>query len=360
MTRREFFLATGGAAVAASQLNAQSASGYQPMGLNSYCLRALKWTDKQVLDYAAGLKLDGVFLQDSLDPDRERLEHLKEIGAYAKQLKLHLETGIGPVLPASPEAAETSRKLLLTGLERAKACGSPLMRVIHAGDRAHLPKAPMETNIKSMIQLLKSVQPQFQDAGIKIAIENHKDLQAWEMREVFEGAGKEWVGSYLDTGNPVFVAEDPLTTVETLGPYALCVHLRDSVIYESPGGAMVQWVPLGEGNIDFHAIVAKVREMKPDVYVYIKPITGRPAQLIPYLETDFWKDYPKARAAEFSRFLAIAKRGAPYNKPIVIEDLPGKVPEAFLSAVQFQQRDHMERSVEYGKKTLNLGRRWRV
>ena len=48
------------------------------------------------------------------------------------------------------------------------------------------------------------------DAGVKIAIENHKELQAWETRQVIEAAGKEFVGSYLDTGNPVFVAEDPL------------------------------------------------------------------------------------------------------------------------------------------------------
>ena len=32
----------------------------------------------------------------------------------------------------------------------------------------------------------------------------------------------------------------------------------------------------------------------------------------------------------------------------------------FAAALQFQQRDHMERSVEYGKKTLDLGVKWRT
>jgi hypothetical protein len=212
----------------------------------------------------------------------------------------------------------------------------------------------------AMVKLLQSVRSQFSDAGIKVAIENHKDLQAWEMRQLIESAGKDWVGSYLDTGNPVFVVEDPVVTVETLAPYALCAHLRDSVVYERPGGAMVQWVPLGEGDIDFHKIVAAIRQAKPDIYVYIKPITGRPAQLLPCLEPDFWKSYPKARAPEFARFLALAKRGGPYDKPIVLEDLPGvHLPEAYVAAIQYQQRDHMERSVAYGKNTLNLGVRWR-
>ena len=112
------------------------------------------------------------------------------------------------------------------------------------------------------------------DLGVKIAIENHKDLQAWETRQVIESAGKEFVGSYLDTGNPSFVLEHPLTTLEELGPYAVCVHLRDSVVYETPRGVAVQWVPLGEGTVDFREFIARMQTICPPVYVYIKPITG--------------------------------------------------------------------------------------
>ena len=130
---------------------------------------------------------------------------------------------------------------------------------------------------------------------------------------------------------------------------------------EYRGGAMVQWVPLGDGVIDFVTFTRQLRQIKPEVYVYVKPITGRPPQLIPYLERDFWNDYPKARAAELARFVELARRGTPYEKNMVVEDLPGRVtPEPFVAAIQFQQRQHMERSVEYAKKTLNLGSRWRA
>jgi hypothetical protein len=94
--------------------------------------------------------------------------------------------------------------------------------------------------------------------------------------------------------------------------------------------------------------------------VYIKPITGRPPDILPYLEQDFWKMYPKARASEFARFLALAKKGGPYEGHVVIEDIPGrKTPPELTEAIKFQQKEHMERSVEYAKKTLDLGRRWR-
>src|SRR6476659_9364850 len=106
MNRRDFLRTTTVAAATQALGHAQS-QPLQRLGLNSYSLRAMRWTDKQLLDYAASLKVDGVFLQDSLDPDRDKLEHWQEVGAYAKQLGLHVETGIGAVLPkpGTPAAA---------------------------------------------------------------------------------------------------------------------------------------------------------------------------------------------------------------------------------------------------------------
>ena len=57
--------------------------------------------------------------------------------------------------------------------------------------------------------------------------------------------------------------EDPMQTVETLGPVAVMLHLRDSVVYETRNGIAVQWVPLGEGVVDFKAIIAKAQETLP-------------------------------------------------------------------------------------------------
>ena len=129
--------------------------------------------------------------------------------------------------------------------------GSPLVRTLMASDRAALPPGPVEQHIETMIKLFRAVRSQAMDAGVKFALENHKDLLCWQTRQVIEGAGKEFVGSYLDTGNPVFVMEDPMETVETLGPVAVTFHLRDSVVYETRNGIAVQWVPLGDGVVDF-------------------------------------------------------------------------------------------------------------
>jgi hypothetical protein len=122
----------------------------------------------------------------------------------------------------------------------------------------------------------------------------------------------------------------------------------------------VQWVPLGEGVVDFKAVANHVERVCPHVHVHIKPITGRPPDVIPYLEADFWKLFPKARGADLARFLRLAKGGGPYEGRMVIEDIPGRVPPAeFVAAIQYQQREHLERSISYAKRALGLGIRWR-
>jgi sugar phosphate isomerase/epimerase len=360
MLYRRSFLAAGMAALASKRVNA-TLVGSIPIGINTYCLRALKWKDIQLIDYADSLKMDAVFLQDSLDPEAMEPAHWRKVRDYVAEKRLHIETGTGAVLPRSDSDFDASVRNLRQAVKRAKAIGSPIVRCLHAADREHLPSGPVEQHIETMIKLLRSVRSEAMDAGLKFAVENHKDLLAWEMRQVIEGAGKEFVGSYLDTGNPVFVMEDPMTTLEHLGPLAVTVHLRDSVIYDTPRGIAVQWVPLGEGVIDFNAFIARLRQLATGVYIYIKPITGRPPALLPVYDGAFWKQYPDARAAEFARFLALAKKGRPYESHMVIEDLPGRqTPEAFVPAIQFQQREHMERSVEYAKKALDLGVRWRA
>ncbi len=188
-----------------------------PIGLNTYCLRAFRWPDLKLLDYAAGLKLDAVFLQDSVDPGTNDPSHWREVREHAASLGLHIETGTSASLPAAPDGFGASVQLLRDGVKRAAAMGSPIVRTLVATDREHLPPGPPARHIETMIRVLRAVRSEAMDAGVKFAIENHKDLLCWETRQLIESAGKEFVGSYLDTGNPVFVFEDPMETLETLG-----------------------------------------------------------------------------------------------------------------------------------------------
>jgi sugar phosphate isomerase/epimerase len=330
-----------------------------PLGFNTYSVRAMRWHDLPLLEYAASLKLDAVYLQDSLDPADKDPAHWKELKDAAARLGLELHGGDAGALPRSPDGMDATIARLREGIRHAVGIGSKLVRFRVAGDRATLPAGPVEKTIETAIQTLRRVRTEAMDAGIKFAIENHKDLYCWQTRQVIDAAGREFVGSYLDTGNPVFVMEDPMSTVETLGPVAVMLHLRDSVVYESHNGIMVQWVPLGEGVVDFKKIIAKAKELCPPIAVYNKPITGRPPALMAIYEPKFMDQWKDMRGADLARFLLLAKQGHPYEGHMVIEDVPGARPEPIAAALQFQQRDHMQRGIEYARKVLDCGVRWR-
>lgn len=351
MTRRGFLATSAGAALAAMPDKIG-------IGYNTYCLRGWKMTDRQHFEQAAAWKLDALFLQDSLDPRAQDPAHWAEVKQWAGEFGLHLETGGSGFLPKTPDQWDANLAQLRRNIARAKASGSPIVRAVGASFRKDLPLPTTEANQELAVKVLRAVRSEVMDAGLKIAIEVHKDFQAWEHREIIEAAGKEFVGTYLDTGNPVFTVEDPMLTLETLAPYVLTFHLRDSVVYEHPGGIAVQWVPLGEGTIDFPALIAKARQIiAPSVRIYIKPITGRPPEVLPVHDDAWWaRWYPKARAREYARFVAIAKRGRPYEKPVVQEDVAGRpTPPAFQMALNYQQKEHMERSIRYAREVLHLG-----
>ena len=350
---------------AAAAIPLKAAHRRWPLGINTYCLRFERWNDRQLFDYCAKQKLDAIFLQDSLDPGTLDPKHWAEVRAWSKDQGFHLETGGGALIPPNmvspePDARPKVIATLRKNIERAKAMGSPIVRALLASDRAALGKGPVERHVETALGILREVRSQVMDAGVKIGIENHKDLQAWQTRELIETAGKEFVGSYLDTGNPVFVAEDPRTTLEELGRYAVTFHLRDSVVYEHPDGIAVQWVPLGEGTVDFKALVARAEAILPPVHIYCKPITARPPVVLPVYSGEWWKEwFPRGRSKDFARFIALAKQGRPYDKPHIIADVPEER-ERYMEALKIQQLEHMQRSLDCCRNTLDLGVRWRT
>ena len=249
---------------------------------------------------------------------------------------------------------------ILRGLRVSKAIGATSMRCFLGQEADRLGQYGIEACMERTIAVLRSVRSEAQDLGVKIAIENHSgDTQAREVRTMIEEAGKDFVGSCLDTGNPMWVVEDPMVSLEVLAPYVVTTHIRDSAVYEVPQGAAAQWVALGDGSIDFHKFVARYRELCPKASMQLEVITGRPPRTLPYLEPGFWKEFPKADASEFARFVTLAKSGRPFTGFMVVEDgVKEPLPE-FKAALREQQRVDLERSLEYAKKSLGVGVRWR-
>jgi sugar phosphate isomerase/epimerase len=147
-----------------------------PLGFNTYSVRAMRWQDLKLLEYAGSLKLDAVYLQDSIDPLNNDPAHWKALKETAARLALELHGGDAGTLPRTPDGMSATMQRLRDGIRHAVGIGSKLVRFRVAGDRASLPPGPVDKTMETMIRTLRSVRTEAMDAGVKFAIENHKDL----------------------------------------------------------------------------------------------------------------------------------------------------------------------------------------
>ena len=359
--RRRTFLQTLAAAPAFA--SPQAATPVK-LGFDTYSLRAFGWKIPRFLEYAASQKLDTIQISSMSDYESYEPAYLQKVRDDAARYRLTLDAGMGCICPISKSYSQNGppvRDRLLQGLRVAKAVGATSMRCYLGALADRLGEPGIEACIAETVKIFKAVRSEALDLGVKIAVENHSgDLQGRELRMLIEEAGKDYVAACLDTGNPLWCIEDPFVTLEHLAPYTVTTHIRDSCVFETPRGAAAQWVALGDGVIDLVKFTAEFRRLCPNSSLQLEIITGRPPTELPYLEPSFWKAFAKMPAAEFARFVKLAKTGRPFMGAMAILDVPARKSPASAEALKEQQRVDLERSFEYARKKLDVGVNWRI
>jgi len=358
LSRRRFVrtLALAGAALpgaltSRSQEAAPKKLGIK-LGFDNFSVRGLGWKAGQLLEYAASLKLDTMFFSDLKAYESHDEAYLKDLRKKATDLGLDIQVGTFSICPTSRSLTKdygTPEEHLTLAIRIAKTLGSSVVRCVLGSGEDRRVEGGIERPIAETVKVLKSVRSRAMDAELKIGVENHAgDMQAWELVNLIEAAGKEFVGATMDSGNAAWTIEDPLVNLEILGPYAVATGIRDTAVWEIPDGVQAHWTGMGEGNTDWKVYVDRYAALCPKTPFVLEIISewGRP---LSYLKDDFWKAYPIARAHEFARFVAFAKRGKPcqpYQVPA------GKDKREYDK--EFQKAD-LEKSVRYCKEVLGLG-----
>lgn len=354
LSRRQFAktlaITTAGLATGFSGLAQNNQSKKIKLGFDNFAVRAMKWNASQLIDYAAQLKIDSLFITDFNPETFQSFEdsYLRDLKKKADDNGLQIHVGSWSICPTSKHFKKdwgTAGEHLALGIRVARALGSPVFRCILGMGDDRQTEGGIEARIADTVKVLKAGRSRALDAGVKIAVENHGgDMQAWELVELIEAAGKDYVGANIDSGNACWTMEDPIENLETLAPYVLTTSLRDSAVWESENGATVQWTAMGEGNVDLKTYFKRLAELCPGVPVHIETISGFNRE-IPYLKEDFWKVWPKMKAKDFARFVALAKTGKPRQ--------PHK--SANNEEEQAYQKGEVERSIKFCKEVLGLG-----
>lgn len=288
-------------------------------GIDLFSLRSQGWTAFEHLDYCAKQGAKVVHFSEIRFLGGLEKSHLEKVRDHARGAGIELEIGMLSICPTAARfdaKLGTAEEQLSRMIEAARIAGAPLVRAVLGDWRDRASAVPLEQHIDNTVKTLRAVRSRAMDAGKKIAIENHGgDLQGRELKMLIEAAGPDFTGACIDSGNPTWAIEDPHVTLETLAPYVLTSHVRDSAVWRTPEGAAMQWTRMGEGNVNIGGWVRKYAELCPGKAMSLEIIvTGtRP---FPYFQPEFWKAFRTTPAWEFARFAAIAETGKPReNRP---------------------------------------------
>jgi sugar phosphate isomerase/epimerase len=359
MNRRQFLASTLAATVASRMSHsvlAQSPGAPVRIGVDVFSLQSQNFTPFQTLDYCSRLGVKVVHFSEIRFLGSLESENLLKVKEYAKRLNLDLEIGMRSICPSSSmfdASAGTAEQQLGKMIQAAQVIGSPIVRCVLGSSNERTGKIPLEAHIENTIKVLKNIRSQAMDANVRIAVENHAgDMQPKELSGLVEGAGKDFVGVCIDSGNAMWTLESPHLTLETMHPYVLTSHVRDSYVWLTDTGAVaVRWCRTGEGNIDIDSYIKNYIALCPGRALTSEIIVQPQPRLFAVRDPKFWDAYRNTPAWEYERFMELAEQGkalagatTPRTQGSRVQLTPEQQDQRLAT-----QREDLEVSIQYVK-----------
>jgi sugar phosphate isomerase/epimerase len=309
--RRTFLASAAAAALHPDGLLAAQSPPRVELGSVDGSVGGNQFTPIQYLDHFSSRKLTWamISLPAATLSDEAAVKGVRD---HADRLGIKLQLAFGTVCPSARgfnEKLGTLEEQVARALKASQIFGARCMRCVLGGD----PERPqIEMHIDNMIKAVRGMRSRILDSGIKLAVENHGgDLQAREMKMMVEAVGTDVMGVCLDSGNPVWMLEDPHMTLETLIPYAETSHVRDSAVWKVPEGIAVRWVNMGDGNVDIDGWIQKFIKARPGQPIIFENLVSANPRIHRIYDPKFWDNWRRMPAWELSRFLAVAEKGTP-------------------------------------------------
>jgi 3-oxoisoapionate decarboxylase len=187
---------------------------------------------------------------------------LAEFRSLANERSVEIEIGTRGVKPEH----------LQNYLRIAQLVGAKLVRTMAGWHGNPPPLTEVERDLREAL-------PAFQDAGVRIAIENYEAYSTRELGDLINSIGDSHLGVCLDLTNSFGALENKEEILCHLAAHAINVHLKDFAIerIEYLMGFAFRGRPVGEGRLplaDLFSILAEIGR-RPNVIVeHWTPFTG--------------------------------------------------------------------------------------
>lgn len=243
------------------------------VGIDSYCYHRFfgevypgqrpptkGYTMETFLDRARELGCEGVSLESCFFPEfgrdyltrlRGKLDALGFDRVYAWGHPDGLEAGGKPA----------ARDEMLRHIEHAALIGAPVMRVV--GSSLMFRFQPHEPQLRTLAAWFREAAALAERKRIRLAVENHIDYNADEIKWLIDEVGSEWFGVNLDTANFIRVLDDPVEATRKLAKHVYATHVKD--LLPVKGVNVREWyyfssVAAGTGLVDIPAIAQILRD----------------------------------------------------------------------------------------------------
>lgn len=191
--------------------------------------------------------------------DPEQAQQMKDAAAAAG-IKIHSVMNMDhwkfPLSSSDPTVVEKSLDGARVSLHNAKLWGADTILLVPGVVNA---ETSYRDAYKRSQQNIRKLIPLAHELKVVIAIEevwNKFLLSPLEFAHYIDEFKSPWIRAYFDVGNVVLYGY-PQDWIRTLGPRIAKLHIKDF----SWKKLVAKWVPLGEGDIDWHAIYAALNEI---------------------------------------------------------------------------------------------------
>jgi 3-oxoisoapionate decarboxylase len=327
------------------------------LGLDSYSTRNSGLDPLGVLEFAAGLGLEGVLFE--ISPFRSlRDDALAAIRREAQSRGLYVHLGMGSIFhwhhmatqgrqllaDAGYDTNVSEAQIVIHHLDVARKLGSPILRCVAGNlftrDEGH----DMTALADRAVAILREACRAAEQMDLKIALENHADFTVRELASILARVGSPTLGFTVDCANLAFDLDDPLRLAGIMAPYALTTHYKNYRVVRTRTGLALENCSLGDGDIDIAAIARLLARRHPDINLNIEIHSQFAPFKLNILEDGFFTRHPAPPGDGLAWYLKKS-----WDRPIAATEPPNLPdgPESWKL-----EREHIERSVRWAREKM--------